>query len=136
MGHRELKQRCYLRYVEVYSPRPNFLATFAFVHPRDVSTVVDLGFESGTVYGSDGFRIERNGATTWRLLDGCLQSSNCQIEGEAATNLLSAFSDGSVLIQEFSDRRGVQWRLEWDLSRFREVLTDYRQASAERSLLK
>ncbi len=131
-----LKQRCYLRYVDVYSPRPDFLATFAFIHPQDGATIVEFGFERGTRFEAGGFHIEREGATAWTLGDRCLQSPKCELAKEEAANLLSAFSKGGVLVQQSSDRRGTDWQLEWDLARFGEALADYRQASAERSLLK
>ena len=63
MEQDELIQRCYLRYVEVYSSRPDFLATFAFIHARDGATIVEFGFERRTRFKPAGFRIERQGAT-------------------------------------------------------------------------
>ncbi len=131
----ELKQRCYLRYVDVYSPRPDFLATFAFIHPPNGVTVVEFGFERGTHFKPEGFRIERDGATTWTLEDPCLRAAKCELAGDVAADLLEAFSGGGTLVQEFKNRSGKDWRLEWNLEQFGEALTDYQQAASARSLL-
>lgn len=130
-----MKQRCYLRYVEVYSPRPNFLATFAFIYPKDGQSVVEIGFERRTRYTDLGFRVVQGDDTIWTLDSGCLRSSPCRLTGSDAQSLLAQFAKGDTLIQEFKDRSGKNWRLEWDLTRFDEALKDYRKASKERALL-
>lgn len=130
-----MKQRCYLRYVEVYSPRPNFLAAFAFVYPEAGKSVVEFGFERRTQYVDEGFSVINNGEQVWALEGSCLRSSPCRLTGGDAQSLLAQFAKGGTLVQKFSDRHGGNWRLEWDLSRFGEALDDYRQASRQRALL-
>ncbi|MCR9135264.1 MAG: hypothetical protein NXI27_04665 [Alphaproteobacteria bacterium] len=130
-----IRQRCYLRYVEVYSPRPNFLATFVFVYPEDGQSVVEIGFERGTRYADEGFKVMRNGQVVWTLGDTCLRSSPCRLNNGEAQSLLDHFADGDTLVQDFRDRHGKPWRLEWDLSRLGEALQDYQLASTQRALL-
>ncbi len=130
-----LKQRCYLRYVDVYAPRPNFGATFAFVFTEAGGTDVEFGFERGTRYAENGFRIERNDERVWVLSNSCLRRNRCLFKDHEAQSLLETFMGGGVLIQQFRDRHGRDWRLEWDLSRFDEALDDHRRASERRSLL-
>lgn len=131
-----LKQRCYLRYVEVYSPRPNFLATFAFIFTEDGQSVIEMGFEKRTRYNKDGFRVEKDGKTIWALDDACLTTSSCRLTGARAQSLLSELSRGDMLIQDFRDRTQQDRVLTWDLSQFAEALADYRMAAADRALLK
>lgn len=130
-----VRQRCYLRYVEVYSPRPNFLATFAFVYPEDGQSIVEFGFERRTQYADQGLRVMRDKETLWTADAGCLRSSPCRLTGNDAQALLEQSAAGGALVQDFRDRNGKAWRLEWDLSRFEEALQDYRQASRKRGLL-
>lgn len=131
----EIRRRCYLRYVEVYSPRPNFLATFAFVYPEDGQSIVEFGFEQGTRYGDQGVRVTRNEEAVGTVDSDCLRSSPCQLTGRDAQALLEQFAAGDALVQDFRDRNGKAWRLEWNLSRFGEALEDYRKVSRQRGLL-
>lgn len=130
-----IRQRCYLRYVEVYSPRPNFLATFIFIYPKDGQSIVEIGFERGTRYAEGGFRVLSNKQVVWALDGTCVRSSPCRLSGGEAQSLLGHFAVGDTLVQEFSDRNGTSWRLEWDLSRMGMALEDYGDASRQRSLL-
>lgn len=130
-----LRQRCYLHYVDVYSPRPDFLATFAFVYPKDGESIVEFGFERRTRYADQGLKALQDNEVVWTADRGCLQSSPCRLAGRDAQALLTQFVSGDVLVQDFRDRNGKTWRLEWDLSRFEAALADYRQASRQRGLL-
>lgn len=130
-----VRQRCYLRYVEVYSPRPSFLATFAFVFPQAGHSIVEFGFERGTYYSDQGFRVMQDNEPVWTVDGDCLRTSPCRLSGRDALTLLEQFEKGDVLVQAFRDRNGKVWRLEWDLSRFEAALKDYRQASRQRGLL-
>jgi len=104
----KLEQRCYIRYVDVFSPRPKFAAVFAFVFQKQGKTAFQYAFERGTTYRPDGLRIEKDGAITWRASATCRIGPNCLIEdaGEVDT-VLSAFSAGGSLVQEFTDRHGT-----------------------------
>ena len=131
----ELRQRCYLRYVEAYSPHPKFLAVFAFVYPVDGKSVVEFGFERGTRYAPGGFRVERDGETVWQFTGNCLNAAKCEFTGGDAQGLLNAFASGDALIQEFRDRHADAQRLSWDLSMFASALKDYRRNAEARSLI-
>ncbi|MFK8033544.1 MAG: hypothetical protein AB8B94_05295 [Hyphomicrobiales bacterium] len=135
MENDTLKQRCYLRYVDVYSPRPNFLATFAFIFTESGQSVVEMGFEKRTNFSEKGFRVEKNGKAIWTFQDSCLSTSKCRLTGEEAQNFLSQLSRGDILVQNFRDRTRQDRTLSWDLSQFEVALADYLEAAAERSLL-
>lgn len=130
-----IHQRCYLRYVEVYSPRPNFQATFAFVYPKAGHSIVEIGFERGTRYSDQGFRVMQGNEPVWTVDGDCLRSGPCRLTGHDAQDVLAQFVAGDTLVQAFRDRNGKVWRLEWDLSGFEAALKDYRQASGQRGLL-
>lgn len=131
----DLVQRCYLRYVDVYSSRPRFGAVFAFVFANDGETDIEFGFERGVRYREGGFRIERDGKTVWTLSNDCLRSGPCLFQQDDAASMLETFARGGRLVQHFTDRYGEIRRLQWDLWRFAEALEDYRGAAAQRALL-
>ncbi|WP_306261137.1 hypothetical protein [Pararhizobium sp. IMCC21322] len=131
----ELRQRCYLRYVDVFSPRPVFMASFVFAYTQDKQTQIELGFERGVRYSENGFRVERQGERVWSAVDGCLDTSPCALSGAAAQDMLDHMSGGDVLVQEFADRSGQTRLLEWDLSRFADAVSDYRREASARNLL-
>lgn len=131
----KLRQRCYLRYVEVFSPRPVFMASFVFAYTQDKQTQIELGFERGVRYSENGFRVERQGEIIWSAEDGCLDASPCALSSVAAQDMLTHMANGDVLVQEFVDRSGETRLLEWDLSSFSDALTDYSREAAARNLL-
>ncbi|MFZ1727794.1 MAG: hypothetical protein WAU13_14185, partial [Albidovulum sp.] len=56
-----LQKRCYIRYVDVFSPRPDFAAHFAFVTPAPNGVAIEYGSEAGTRFVRGGLRIEKDG---------------------------------------------------------------------------
>jgi len=128
----DTEERCYLRYVEVFSPAPKFAAQFAFVTPEPKVT---FGMEAGTRYTDAGFRILSEGQPTWSAPQaGCLVGLACIYEAAEADRLLSAMSEGQVFAFDFTDRHGQQQSLRWDLSRFGAALSDFRAQSERRGL--
>ena len=134
--HRETdgitEERCYIRYVDVFSPRPNFAAQFLFVTP---GPEVEIGIEPGTRFPKDGLRIEDMGGSLWntdRIL--CRTGLSCTFDGEEAEVLISAMVDGTIFAFDFTDRHGAQRMLRWDLTRFGEALADFLGESARRGL--
>ena len=126
------KERCYLRYVEVFSPRPNFAAQFVFVTPEPQ---VEIGLERGTLFDRDGMRVEDMGGTLWstnRL--GCRTGLTCTFTGEEAEALLAAMEDGTVFAFDFTDRHGAPQKLRWDLTRFADAIADFRREADLRGL--
>jgi len=127
-----VEQRCYLRYVEVYSPRPNFGALFVFITPDGV----EFGMERGIRFPEDGLRIEQAGATVWAENSrSCRRGGDCTLTGTAAQSFLETVSNGGVLRFEFTDRTGTAQDLSWDLSQMDMAVTDYRENARARDLL-
>ena len=126
------EQRCYLRYVDVFSPRPKFAAQFIFVTP---GPEIQIGLERGTRFPKGGIRIEDMGGTLWRtdrIL--CRTGLSCTFDGEDASILLSAMADGTVFAFDFTDRHGTPQTLRWDLTVFADALADFRREAALRDL--
>lgn len=126
------EERCYLRYVEVFSPRPKFAAQFIFVTP---GPKVEIGLERGTLFPKDGMRIEGDGGALWstdRIL--CRTGLSCTFDGDEAKKLLNAMVDGSVFAFDFTDRHGSPRELRWDLTAFSDALADFTREAEARDL--
>ncbi len=114
------EERCYLRYVDVFSPRPNFAAMFAFITPDNR---VEFGIEKGTTFSESGFRLEKDGAAIWAFgKDRCLSGGTCSFTGDAATALKAQMRAADRFVFDFVDRHGQARVLEWDMTRFSDAL--------------
>lgn len=135
-----LVQRCYVRRVEVYSPRPKFGALYFFLteqRGKNGAPVAQLefGFEPGTQFHAEGFVIENDEETVYRLNTGaCENGHRCWIAGVPARSLQSHLVPGNRLRFRFTDRRGDQWDIRWGAEGYLEALADFKEASASRGL--
>ena len=130
-----LNQRCYVRYVDVFSPQPEFGAQFFFIVNGEDGPEVDFGMEPGTLFGPNGFRIEDMGGDLWRTRrPGCLTGLSCTFEGEDATALLQAMEDGDAFRFTFRDRHGNAQDLTWPLAGFSDAMADFAAQSELRGL--
>ena len=126
------EERCYLRYVEVFSRDP-FAALFLFVTP---GPEIEIGIERGTRFEDQGIRIEdANGTTLWTTdRRSCLRGRACTFEGEEAKALYAAMRDGAVFAFDFADPSGTERALRWDLTRMGEASADFADQSVARAL--
>lgn len=128
-----LVQRCYIRYVDVFSPRPKFGGMFLFVTPEPK---VDFGLEPGTLFLPGDFRIEDGGTVTWQTnRPGCLTGLSCTFEAEDAETLLQRMQGGGEMRFTFRDRHGQAQDLSWPLVGFPAALADYQAELGKRGLL-
>ena len=126
------EERCYLRYVEVFSRPPKFAAQFAFVTPEPR---VEFGMEPGTRYAEQGFRILRAGDAVWAEPQaGCLVGLACIYDGEEAEALLDAMAGGETFAFDFTDRHGQNQARAWDLTAFAAARDDLARQAAARGL--
>lgn len=131
-----LVQRCYIRWVDVFSPHPKFAAQFLFITPQDGGWQADFGIEPGTLFTPGGFRIQQNGKTTWRSrAPGCLTGLSCSFTGERAAELIARMQAGGAFRFTFRDRHGMAQDLTWPLAGFAEAFADFQTQAAARSLL-
>ena len=125
-------ERCYLRYVDVFSPHPRFAAQFLFVTP---GPEVEIGIEPGTRFPRDGLRIEDMGGALWTMNRlACRLGVACTFDGDEAETLLTAMEDGTVFAFDFTDRHGAPQKLRWDLTPFAAALADFRTEAQARGL--
>ena len=131
-----MKRRCYIRYVDVFSPRPEFAALFAFIEPAMPHPTVNIGIERGTVFKHDGLRIEQDGTPIWTLAHRpCLFGGTCRFEGEAAAPLMEALVTGTHLTFEFIDPHGAEQIRRWPLGDMPALLADMSHQAALRNLI-
>lgn len=129
-------RRCYLRRVDVFSPRPEFAAQFLFVTPEREGYRVSFGIEPGTFFALDGFRIEGTEGTDWQTRrPGCLSGLSCNFTGPAAEALLEAMREGGAFRFTFRDRHGQPQDLTWPLDDFAAAWADFQGQAARRGLL-
>lgn len=130
------EQRCYLRYVDVFSLPPNFAAQFVFITRQGGAHKVDFGIERRTRFVPDGFRVTKDGATVWALEQGrCRAAGRCVFDGADAADILARFAAGGDTVEFlFNDRHGVDQHLRWDLSQFSDAMADFTAAAVARGL--
>lgn len=130
-----LRQRCYLRQVDVFSPRPDFAAHFVFVTPEAEGVRVEYGSERGTRFLPGGHRIERDGAAQWTATPaGCLTGGTCVFEGAEAAALYATLRAGGAWRFDFADRYGKMQSRSWDLGPFDAAAADFEAEAAARGL--
>ncbi|MEP2534100.1 hypothetical protein [Shimia sp.] len=131
-----ISQRCYIRWVDIFSPRPKFAAQFLFVTPEPDGPQVDFGIEAGTFFAPDGFRItDNNGAVLWSTArGGCLTGLTCTFAGADATPVLDAMHNGAEFRFTFTDRHATPQDLTWSLAGFAESYVDFVAQSQARNL--
>lgn len=132
----QLEERCYIRFVDVFSPHPEFGAVFLFITPEGGGDRVEFGFERGTRFADGGFHVAGDADSTWQITrDTCLRGRECVFEGVDARDLLDRFDKGDGLILRFTDRHGADQDRYWDLGRFSAIYADYRNEATKRELL-
>lgn len=135
----DLVRRCYIRHVDVFSPRPKFAAQFLFVTPEVGGTgfEVDFGMEAGTVFAPGRFRIERDGQNVWQSnWPGCLTGLDCRFTNDSGAALIDAMRAGGDFRFTFRDRHGQAQDLTWPLAGFDTAWGAFLQQSRVRGLVK
>lgn len=134
-NRRDETKRCYIRWVDVFSPRPDFAALFLFVTSEQGLLSVEFGTEAGTLFDPNGFRIETMQGTSWSTQKlGCLTGLTCTFQGAEARTLLAAMRDGGAFAFDFVDRHGNRQRLDWPLKGFDAAMADFEIQRAARNL--
>ena len=134
--HKERKERrCYVRYVDVYAPRPQFGAAFAFVQwGEDGESVIEFSFERGTRFRDGGFAVIEGDGNVWALDTAQCAANRCELTGDEADALFAALTPGRDLTLRFADRYGRIWERQWPAGGFAAALADFRAQSMARGL--
>lgn len=130
-----LRQRCYIRLVDVFSPRPKFAAQFLFITPEPPGMRIEFGMEPGTLFAPDGFRMTDGAEVSWQTQrPGCLTGLTCIFTGPEADILLQAMQRSERFLFTFVDRHGRKTELDWPLIGFNEAFQDFALAASARGL--
>ncbi len=128
-----LHQRCYVRWVDVYTQTPKLGALFAFVTPDGASDRIQFGPEPGSVFLPGGFQIRRGDDIVWVQDDRqCLLWAQCDFDAESSSAVLREMRAGGVLELRFEDRSGARYALRWPLDAFSAAFDSYRAHWAKR----
>lgn len=130
----DLHRRCYIRYVDVFSPHPDFGAVVSFITPDGSGYKVEFAFERGVRYREDGFQVERDRSVLWKLSPECRDARPCILRDEAASDFIDmARSGDGALVQRFIGRYG-QRQLEWPIAPLKHALVDFEREAAKRDV--
>lgn len=134
--HKESKdRRCYVRYVDVYAPRPQFGAAFAFVQwGEDGQPFIEFSFERGVRFTGNRFTVTEGGNAVWTYDTAQCAGTRCLLEGAAADALFDELTPGRQLEFRLVDGYGRAWTRQWPVDEFAPALADFREQSAERGL--
>ena len=131
----DLQQRCYIRYVDVFSARPKFGAVFSFITPDGRGHKVEFGIETGVRYQEDGFQIEHDKHVLWMLSAECRKARPCVLTDQAASDFIGVTRKGfGELVHRFTGRHGIAHNLKWPIAPLKRALDDFERAAAERGL--
>lgn len=131
----DLQQRCYIRYVDVFSPRPKFGAVFSFITPDGEGHRIEFGIERGVRYRAEGFQIEEGENVLWTLPTECRKARPCVLADQAASDFIDVARRGAgELVHRFTGRHGSAHTLKWPIAPLKHALDDFERAAAKRGL--
>lgn len=134
-------ERCYIRYVDVFSPAPKFAAQFVFIEPEGEGYKVEFGIEPGTTFYGASLTVVDGDNVIWEYNPNeCLERGECFLTGEDADRFIQTMvmttTKDPMLVSHFNDRHGTDQLLEWGISRFDDALSDFQAQSDKRGLRK
>lgn len=132
-------ERCYIRYVDVFSPAPKFAAQFVFIEPEGQGYKVEFGIEPGTTFNGASLTVNDGEKVVWDYNPNeCIERGECILTGQEADIFIQSMagtsSDDPMLVSDFNDRHGTDQVLEWGISKFAAALTDFQTESDKRGL--
>ena len=132
-------ERCYIRYVDVFSPAPKFAAQFVFIEPEGQGYKVEFGIEPGTTFKGASLTVNDGEKVVWDYNPNeCLERGECILTGQEADIFIQSMAETSsedpMLVSDFNDRHGTDQVLEWGISKFAAALTDFHTESDKRGL--
>jgi hypothetical protein len=132
-------ERCYIRYVDVFSPAPNFAAQFVFIEPDGQGYKVEFGIEPGTTFNGASLTVVDGDNVVWDYdPNECLERGECYLTEQDAAVFVQAMATTKtqepMLVSDFNDRHGTDQVLEWGISKFDDALLDFQTQSDKRGL--
>ena len=124
------EERCYIRYIDAYSPRPNFGVLFMFIEIEGGIPAVSLGREFETDLVATTLRVRPG----WTRPEGLCTGGACTVTGDTAVALIDAMRSGGVLETGFVDATGADQLRQWASDGFDAAFTDLKREAAARGL--
>ncbi len=130
--------RCYLQYVDVYRPRPEFAAAMVEVvfHAGTDGTPdphVRFDIEPGLSFEDTEVNVETPDGDVPLNVSDC-RSNSCVISGEAGRDILAVWRSGTALRLTIDEDRDVPAQLSWPLNEMTAILDDLAAQRAARAL--
>ena len=135
----EKVERCYIRYVDVFSPTPKFAAQFVFIEPEGQGYKIEFGIEPGTTFNGASLTVVYGDKVVWDYdPNQCLERGECFLTGDDADRFIQSMAGTTMkdpmLVSDFNDRHGTDQVLEWGISKFDNALTNLQTQSDKRGL--
>lgn len=132
-------ERCYIRYVDVFSPAPKFAAQYVFIEPQGQGYKVEFGIEPGTTFNGASLMVQDGENIVWDYNpNDCLERGECFLTGNDAEIFIQSMADTKssepILVSDFNDRHGTDQVLQWGISKFADALEDFQNESDKRGL--
>lgn len=122
-------KRCYLQYVDVYRPRPEFAAAMVevvFHVGRDGLPDPHVRFDIEPGLSFQKSRIVTMGGASEQVLDlSDCPKNTCRFNGNQGREILKHWRNGSTLRFEIDEGRGVPSVLNWPLQNMDAILDDF-----------
>jgi len=130
--------RCYVQYVDVYRPRPDFAAAMVEVVMRKDAQGrpdphVRFDIEPGLDLSDGGLSVVTASGAAPVDLSGC-SGHSCVVSGDAGRALLRAWRDGESLRFEIAEDRDAPRVLSWPLAPMGRMLDDFAALRREHGL--
>lgn len=132
-------RRCYVQYVDVYSPRPDFRAAMVEVVYRratdgSAEPVVTFDIEPDLSFRDVALSVSRADGSQHPLNTGDCSGPKCSAAGTAATKMLAEWRKGYSLSLTLREKGGTMRQLSWPLGNINAILDDYAEQRASRNL--
>ncbi len=132
-------RRCYVQYVDIYSPRPNFRAAMVEVIYRPAADgsgepVITFDIEPDLSFRDAELSVSRPDGSYHRLTTGTCSGPKCSVSGIPATDMLAEWRRGQRLILTIREKDGNMLRRSWPLENINAILDDFADQRAARKL--
>ncbi len=129
---------CYVQYVDVYRPRPDFAAAMVevVVHKGDDGQPdphVRFDIEPGLSFQNTKIAIETGQGAMPIDVSQC-KSNTCRFSGDEGREILALWRQGSMLSMTIDEGREELSQLSWPMQNINTILDDFATQRVERGL--
>lgn len=124
------EERCYIRYIDIYSPHPDFGVVFLFLEIKNNTPLISIGREFETDLIATDLRI----ASDWQRPKNLCTGGPCEIIGQNAKMFIDALIKGGTLQINFIDQMNMEQNRSWESLGFAAAYNDLTREAAARGL--